>query len=392
MAGFGARTSTLRVRHGHDHHKVAFVELFFDLVFVFAVTQLSHHLLAHPGLAGAAETLLLFMAVWWVWIYTSWVTNWLDPARVSVRLLLFALMLAGLVLSSAIPEAFGAHGLYFAAAYVVMQVGRAVFMLWALRHHHPRNFRNFQRIAVWAVAAGLFWLGGGLADGEARIGLWLAGLALDYLGPAQGFRVPGLGRSATTDWDVEGGHMAERCGLFLIIALGESILAIGATFGGHDWTPGRLAAFLSSFLGSVALWWLYFNHGAERGSHRISDSSDPGRQARLAYTYFHLPLIAGIVVTAVGDDLILGHPDAAADSFAIGAVLGGPALYLVGTSLFKWTAYGRLPLSHLAGLVLLAALLPVAPLIPALAFGAAATLVLVVLAAWESLALRAVPD
>ena len=131
----GARVSHLRDRAGRDHARVTYVELFFDLVFVFAVTQLSHGLLAHMTLLGTIQTGLLMMAVWWVWIYTSWITNWLDPERPPVRLMLFALMLAGLVLSASIPEAFGERGAAFAAAYVFMQVGRSTFMLWALRNH-----------------------------------------------------------------------------------------------------------------------------------------------------------------------------------------------------------------------------------------------------------------
>jgi low temperature requirement protein LtrA len=125
--------SLLRARDGHGHARVAFVELFFDLVFVFGITQLSHHLLAHLNVSGLMQTTLLFMAIWWVWIYTTWVTNWLDPERTSVRLLLFALMLAGLVLSTSIPDAFGSQGLAFAGAYVFMQFGRTLFMLWALK-------------------------------------------------------------------------------------------------------------------------------------------------------------------------------------------------------------------------------------------------------------------
>jgi low temperature requirement protein LtrA len=199
-----------------------FVELFFDLVFVFAVTQLSHALLEHFTLLGAIQTTLLLMAVWWVWIFTSWVTNWLDPETPAVRLMLFVLMLAGLVLSTSLPQAFGSRGLAFAAAYVFMQVGRSLFMLWALGSHSRRNLRNFQRITLWLALAGVFWIAGGLAEGTTRFGLWGLALFLEYLSPAVGFWVPGRGRSTTADWDVEGGHMAERCGLFIIIALGEA--------------------------------------------------------------------------------------------------------------------------------------------------------------------------
>jgi low temperature requirement protein LtrA len=172
MATTGKRSDLLRTRREHEHAKVGFVELFFDLVFVFAITQLSHALLEHFTLLGAIQTTLLLMAVWWVWVYTTWVTNWLDPETPGVRLMLFVLMLAGLVLSTSLPEAFGTRGLAFAAAYVFMQVGRSLFMVWALGAHSPRNRRNFQRITVWLALSGVCWIAGGLADGTTRFGLW----------------------------------------------------------------------------------------------------------------------------------------------------------------------------------------------------------------------------
>jgi low temperature requirement protein LtrA len=339
------RSKLLRTRREHEHAKVGFVELFFDLVFVFAVTQLSHALLEHFTLLGAIQTTLLLMAVWWVWIFTSWVTNWLDPETPAVRLMLFVLMLAGLVLSTSLPQAFGSRGLAFAAAYAFMQVGRSLFMLWALSSHSRRNRRNFQRITVWLALSGVFWIAGGLAEGTTRFGLWGLALFLEYLSPAVGFWVPGRGRSTTADWDVEGGHMAERCGLFIIIALGESILVTGATFGDLAWTPPTAAAFVTAFVGSVAMWWIYFSIGAERGSRLIASSADPGRVARLAYTYLHLPIVGGIIVAAVADELVLVHPTGHTDLKVMAAVLGGPALYLVGNILFKRATAGRFRIS-----------------------------------------------
>jgi low temperature requirement protein LtrA len=389
MATTGKRSGLLRTRREHEHAKVGFVELFFDLVFVFAVTQLSHALLEHFTLLGAIQTTLLLMAVWWVWVYTTWVTNWLDPETPGVRLMLFVLMLAGLVLSTSLPEAFGTRGLAFAAAYVFMQVGRSLFMVWALGAHSPRNRRNFQRITVWLALSGVCWIAGGLADGTTRFGLWGFALFLEYLSPAVGFRVPGLGRSTTAEWDVEGGHMAERCGLFIIIALGESILITGATFSNLTWTPQTAAAFVTAFVGSVAMWWIYFSIGAERGSRVIATSVDPGRLARLAYTYIHLPIVAGIIVAAVADEFVLAHPAGHADLETAAAVLGGPALYLVGNILFKRTTSGRLPLSHLIGLGFLVLLVPLVPAASPLALATAAMLVLVLVAIWEWLSLGA---
>jgi low temperature requirement protein LtrA len=384
-------SSLLRRRGGHEDGKVTMVELFFDLVFVFAVTQLSHRLLAHLDPVGALQTALLLFGVWWVWVYTAWVTNWLDPERTPVRLCLFVLMLAGLVLSASIPQAFGERTFPFIAAYVGMQVGRTLFFLWAVRHETASRRRNFQRILVWLSASGVLWIVGAFQDGAAQFLCWVAALAIEIGGPAMYFRVPGLGRSTTADWDVHGGHFAERCGLFVIIALGESLLVTGATFAEQSWNATSVAAFVVDFLGSVAMWLVYFNTGAGRAAHRIEHSDDPGRIARIAYTYVHVLIIAGIIVCAVADEIVLVHPGHA-DGAGVAAILGGPALYLAGNLLFKWVTNDRRgpPLSHLAGLLLMLALVPAALSfhLSALALGAATTVVMMLVAAWETLALR----
>lgn len=381
----------LRERN-RDAAKVTFVELFFDLVFVFAVTQLSHLLLAHLTLAGVLETTLLLMAVWWVWIYTSWVTNWLDPDRPAVRLMLFALMLAGLVLSSSLPKAFGEKGLVFACAYVAMQVGRSLFMLWALRRDSPQNYRNFQRITVWLIVSGVFWIAGGLTEGQERLLLWSSALVIEYLSPTVGFRVPGLGRSTTAQWDVDGAHLAERCALFIIIALGESVLVTGATFSELPWQGVTVATFVIAFVGSVAMWWIYFNLGAERAHHRITNTQDPGQIARLAFNYLHLPMVAGIIVSAVADELVLAHPTGALELKVSACILAGPALYLFGNMLFKRAISGYWALSHGVSLVLLAALVPAAPYLSPLALYAIAAAILLMVAAWETLSFRRGPQ
>src|SRR5687768_14826337 len=241
----------LRKRGTADSSRVAMVELFFDLVFVFAVTQLSHTLLEHLTLQGALQTLLLFLAVWWLWIFTSWVTNWLDPDTTPVRLMLFLLMLGGLLLSSSIPQAFADRGLMFGVVFASMQVGRTAFVAVAMRGRHRVLHENFVRIALWLAVSGALWVSGGLADGGTRAMLWACAVAIEYVGPAMYFYVPGMGRSSTTDWDVDGHHLAERCALFVIIALGESILVTGATFAGHASDTPTVTAFVVAFLGSV---------------------------------------------------------------------------------------------------------------------------------------------
>src|SRR6478735_3972247 len=171
---WGMRADVLRHGDGHDSSRVGYVELFFDLVFVFAVTQLSHSLIAHPDLTTLLHTVVLGWAVWWLWIDTTWVTNWLDPDKVPVRAMLLVLMLLGLLMSSAIPEAFESKALVFAVPFVAIQLGRTLFTLWAMGRHWPENAVNFVRIAVWLGVSGAFWIGGALThDEQTRLVLWV---------------------------------------------------------------------------------------------------------------------------------------------------------------------------------------------------------------------------
>jgi len=370
---------------------VGTVELFFDLVFVFAVTQLSHTLLADLSAANALRVLLMMFATWWVWIATSWVTNWLDPERLPVRVGLFVMMLAGLVFSVSIPRAFADRGPAFALAYVFMQLGRTLFFLWMVRDEAPHRVRNFQRIGIWYALGAVFWIVGACAGSSARGVWWALAFLVEFVAPSLYFWVPGLGRSRIEDWDIDGDHFAERCGLFVIIALGESLLVTGATFAGLEWDASALAGFAVAVLGSIALWWIYFDTGAERAHHRIAHARDPGWHARIAYTYLHAFIVAGIVVCAVGDELVLMHPHHA-EGVALLVLLAGPALYLFGAAGFKWVTNDRPapPLSHAVGLCLLALLAALVPAhwFSALGLSAATTAVLLVVATWESVAVR----
>jgi low temperature requirement protein LtrA len=378
----------LRTRDGGEQ-RVTPLELFFDLVYVFAITQLSHLLLEHLSVEGALETLFLLLAVWWAWVYTTWVTNWFDPDRLPVRLVLVAVMLASLVMSVAIPEAFGDRGLMFAAAYVAIQVGRTGFVLIALRkalgESHPLS-TSFQRILSWLAAAGALWIIGGLLEGEARYVLWVLALAVDYSGPVSGYYIPGLGRSRTEEWTIEGGHFAERCQLFVIIALGESILVTGTTFGEIETSAVAVFAFVVAFLGSVALWWIYFARSAEAARAIMSSSEDPGRLGRSAYTYFHLPMVAGIIAVAAADELAVAHPVEHGTPAFVALTLGGTALFLAGQAFFKQAVFGILPWSRAVAIAALAGLIPVGFALPTLALSSAAVLIVVALAAWDALA------
>ncbi len=392
MAEDNPRGAMFRVLVPDRQARVTNAELFFDLVFVFAVTQLSHTLLHHFTPLGAVQVTLLFLAVWWVWVYTTWVTNWLDPDRTPVRILLFLLMLGGLVLSMSIPKAFEERGLWFAGAYAAMQIGRTAFWLLATPSHRTLVRHNAIRILLWLCASAVFWILGGLAEGEKRLYFWIAALGIEYLSAAVRFWTPGLGFSAMESWSVEGNHMAERCAGFIIIALGEAIVVQGATFAELTWTPDTAAAFLSAMTGSIAMWWIYFHKGAEAGSEKLSKSAESGRLARLAYTYLHLPIVGGIILAAVADELVLKHPHGHSDLRTVLSVVGGPLVFLAGTILFKHAIRGFLQLSHGVGIIALSAMGWLGRDLSPLWLSILTTAIMIVVAVWESLSLRGKPQ
>jgi low temperature requirement protein LtrA len=387
MAGENERGALFRVIVPNEHIRVTYAELLFDLVFVFAVTQLSHMLLGRFTPLGAIQTTLLFLALWWVWVYTTWVTNWLNPELTPVRVLLFLLMLGGLVLSTSIPSAFEARGLWFATAYATMQVGRTLFWLLSIRRHRTSPRNNAIRILAWLSMSAVFWICGGFAEGQTRLLLWIVALAIEYISPAVRFWIPRYGASTVQEWTVEGGHMAERCAGFIIIALGESIVVTGANFAELRWTTEAIGAFASSFASSIAMWWIYFHKGAEAGSELISRSNESGRLARLAYTYLHIPIVGGIILSAVADEVVLKHPGGYSDLKTIVSSVGGPLLFLMGAILFKLSIRGWLQLSHGIGIVLLVVLWLFADALSPLVLSAVTTIILIVVAVWESLSL-----
>jgi low temperature requirement protein LtrA len=369
------------------HQRVTNVELFFDLVYVFAVTQLSHYLLPRPTVDKALQAALLLVMVWLVWAYTTWVTNWLDPERIPVRLLLLCLMLVGLTMSAALPRAFSDCGLIIGLAYAVMQVGRSLFAVWALQGQPLQ--RNFQRILAWCCVSGALAVAGGLtASLYPRVLFWLLAVGVDVLGGLLGFYTPVLGRSTTQEWDIEGGHFAERCQAFILIALGESLLIIGATLAGllrplslpdADRAP-TAAAFVVAFVGSVALWWLYFDRSADEGARLIAESADPGRLGRSAYHLIHPIMVAGIIVVAAADDLVLAHPDAVGVASTSWLILGGSGLYIAGHLAFKLTVWRRLSWQRVGALILIVLLGLLAPHVTALVLSACVAAVVVAVA------------
>ena len=378
------RPTLLRDRSGVQ--RVTNIELFFDLVYVFAVTQLSHYLLVHADLRGALQAGLLLMMVWLVWSYTTWVTNWLDPDLMAVRLLLVALMLVSLAMSVSLPRAFEDLGLWVGGAYAVQQIGRTLFMVIALRGSpgHPLE-ANFQRILAWCVASSGLAIAGGLAHGNARAQLWLGAVCVDLLGGVVGFYTPGLGRSHTSDWTIEGGHFAERCQAFILIALGESIVIIGATLTGKPVSASDATALVVAFVGAVALWWVYFDQSAEAAAEEIARSDDPGRLGRSAYHLIHPVMVAGIIVSAAADQKVLSDPAATASAASAWMILGGPALFLAGHAAFKLAVWRYVSWPRVAGIAVLALLGLAAKAIPELGLAACAAGVVVVVAATDRL-------
>lgn len=325
----------LRERNGAGSQRTTTVELFFDLVYVFAITQLSHLLIEDLSIGGMAQAAFLLVVVWWAWINTTWMTNWFDPSSPAVRTVLTGVMLASLLMAASLPLAFGDDALLFAASYVGLQVGRNAAAMTLLGG--DRRLRGvFERLFLWSTASGALWLAGAILDGEPRLLLWGSALALDLALPVAGYWIPGRGRASTSDYDIEGGHFAERCQLFILIVLGESIVIAGATAADDGLTAAGVAPLVVAFLETVALWWLYFGTPAENSRVAVISSDNPGRLARDAYTYVHVLIVGGIVATAAADHLLIADPDAPPRGLGLVLLLGGPALFLLGASLFQW--------------------------------------------------------
>jgi low temperature requirement protein LtrA len=377
-----APTRHLRPRDNGATQQTTTVELFFDLVYVFAVTQLSHQILDDLSVAGVARAAFLLLIVWWAWIYTTWMANWFDPASSAVRGVLTAVMLGSLLMAAALPEAFGEHAQLFAASYVALQVGRNAAAASLLKRRH-RLRDVFERLVVWSAASGVLWLAGAALDSDQRLVLWIPALAVEIAAPAAGYWLPGRGRAATTDWDVEGTHFAERCQVFIIIALGESIVVTGATASAAGLTSTVVLCLVVAFVETAALWWLYFGATAEHARATITTCDDPGRLARDAYTYFHLPIVAGIIATAVANHLLIAAPHQAPDGVGVAMILGGPALYLLGEILFDWRVTRATNAKRVAAAAVLILLVPVGGQISILALSLIVASLLPALAVWE---------
>ena len=348
------------MREGESIGDVTPIELFFDLVYVFAVTQLAELARDAHGVDGVVRTAVLLAMVWQIWIYTAWLTNYLDPNHHAIRLLLVLLMLASLVLAAEIPHAFDRAGLLVAILYVVMQLGRSLFAAAELRGHELRVI--FLRLAVWTAAGAVPMIAGGLVHGHVREVLWAIAIGIELTGAWVGFAAPGLGRSQTTEWTIDGAHFAERCQAFVLIALGESIVVSGTTLSGLEHVhPSEVVAFGMAFGAAVALWWVYFDRAAEDSARVIAESDDPGRLGRSAFHWVHPLIVGGVIVTAAATHEVLDHPLAHGSMKAAWLMIGGTALFLGGHAVFKAVIWRRASWPRIVAVPVLLLLLVVAP-------------------------------
>jgi low temperature requirement protein LtrA len=354
------------------------LELFFDLVYVFAIGQLSHHLLEHVDLRTGAETAIMTLAVAYAWYMVAWGANWLDPDRLPVRLLLVGLMFASLLMSAAIPDAFDGRAWLFVTGYLLIQIGRSLFLIIALRGRALGE--HFVNDLVWEVVVGGLWIAGAISDGDARLALWGAAVVATHAGTWTLHWLPGRGRAIDlSHTEIAGGHLVERFRLFFIIALGETVLTMGTAFSDEPFELERLLALAFGFSGTVALWWCYFQRAERIGvdvAKRAEDAGAVGWWGTWTVTLMVLALI-GI---AVGDELAIAHPG---DDATLGFTLltfGGPALFLLAQVIFLHETVGHVPRSRPVGVVALAILAVATAPLTLIVGVAAATVVLVAVA------------
>lgn len=368
--------------------KPTFPELFFDLVFVFALIQLSHTLAEDFGSTALLEAAIIILALWWLWVQITWLTNLLNTEAGLVRLFLFSMMFLGVLLAIALPKAFDDQSFTFALIYSGMQVLRSLFALYVFKGIDHENSKTFGRMAVWLVASSIFWILGGLSESLGwQIGFWMVAIGIEYVGPAVKYFVPGFQAGDDEKLHLSGEHLAERCALFVIICLGETILTTGRTAADHMNSSLSFIVFCSAFTSTILMWWIYFHHAQEKASEKIEKSEDPEKIAHALFNYGHLPIVAGIILTAVGEDFSLSHSQESSAWREAIAIIGGPMLFLAGNIGVKIAASHMRPFSHFVGIfaLLLLFLLGATPLY---VLQISSVAVLLIVAIWEYVALK----
>lgn len=353
------------------------LELFFDLVFVLALTQCTALMAGEPTWEGMAKGLLVLGVLWWAWVGYAWLTSVVDPEEGIVRIAIFAAMAALLVVSLCVPEAFGDLGLLFAGAYAVVRVAHIVLFVLASRGD-PQLRASVMGLAVSTAIGTSLLVGAAFADGLLQGALWAIALILDAGGPYV-FGADG--------WKIMPRHFAERHGLIMIIALGESIVVIGVgAEAGVD--AGVVTAGVVGIVIAASLWWLYFDVVARVAEHKLSQAA-PGREqnemARDSYSYLHFPMVAGIVLMALGLKKTLGHVGDPLHAMPATALLGGAALYLLAHVAFRLRNVHTLNTPRLITAVVVVALIPVAVAVPALVTVSMLAAILVALITFETI-------
>jgi low temperature requirement protein LtrA len=346
------------LEHG-DEHQVTPLELFFDLVFVFAITQVTTLLARDPTWVGVLRGMLVLAALWWAWSVYAWLTSAMDVDEGGVRLTMLAAMAAMLVVALAVPGAFGGEAVLFGVAYLLVRLLHLALSA-LVGGDDPDRRGALLRFAPTAIVGASLLVLAGFLEGDERIAVWVLALAVDYLGPV----VIGVGRG----WHVAPEHFAERHGLILLIALGESIIAIGIG-AGFELDSGVIVAATLGIVVVAALWWLYFDVAAIFARRRLMQATglELHRLALHSYSYLHLPMVAGIVLFALGLKTTLGDVGEALDTVPAAALCGGAALYLLGHIAFLFRATGRVFRRRTVGALVLLALVPAAVTVPALA-------------------------
>jgi low temperature requirement protein LtrA len=365
----------------HDaEHQVTPLELFFDLVFVFAITQVTTLLANNPTWGGVLRGMLVLVALWWAWTGYAWLTSTMDVDEGGVRLAMLASMAAMLVAALAVPGAFGNDAVLFGFAYLLVRLLHLVLYV-IVGRDDPGLVGAVLRFAPTAICGASLLLVAGFLDGDERIALWLIALVIDYVGPA----LVGGGRG----WRIAPEHFAERHGLIILIALGESIVAIGV---GAGFELG-VAVIVAAALGVVvvsALWWLYFDVAAILARTQLIQTSgiEQARLARDSYSYLHLPMVAGIVLFALGLKTTLGHSGDNLDTVPAVGLCGGAALYLLAHIGFLFRTTRRIFRRRSIAAVVLLAVVPAALAIPALAALGVVSVVCSLVVAYEAIRRR----
>ncbi|WP_446219430.1 low temperature requirement protein A [Micromonospora sp. IBHARD004] len=369
----------------------AFLELFFDLVFVLAFFRLSQQLLEHLSWTGTFQTLVLLLPVLAVWISTARLLDAFDPQHPLVQLLTMPIMFGTLVMAAATPEAFGRKGLVFAGAYLTVRLGGLAVAIVFLRGHEAQP--SAVRLLFWVGMATVPWIAGGLLTGWVRGALWITAAVMEYAGIALGFPTPRLGRSGERRLEVvvSEEHTAERYQQFFIIALGEPILVTGLTFGSGEFGADRSAAALVAFATTALLWRIYIHRAGALLAGAMTMAPNPRRVAVLTI-YSHMIMVAGIVTIAVGDELLITHPLGHPDPAWTAVILAGPALFLAGRATFEYAVFGRVSAPRVIGALALVALTPAMRPLPLLAVATTAALILAGVAVADMLRTRRLPS